>query len=210
MQNPSEKPGSKFPWPLVFLLLIVFWPAGMFLLGLKLRGDRAKQLEMGPTLSIAGIVVCAVFTLVLVFQFFSPRDAGAKPGSPAVFVVFLIGGILLARKGASLSRRRALVQQYITLVVNQGNTSIDAIAGILNRPDIAAVTAEIAELIAEGFLPGYRIDPGTRTVTGPAGASQTHGPHRVAFTCRNCGANNVVLTAEAFACCAYCGTAVRS
>ena len=214
MQNPNQRPGAKFPWPAVIVLLIFFWPAGLVLLGLKLKGDRAKQMEIGPTLSVAGRIICAVFTLALGFSLFPAGNAEAKPGARPVLVLFLLGGIVLARKGASLSRRRALVQQYIGLIINQGHTSIEAIATILNRSDVPAVMAEIAELIADGFLPGYRIDPGARTVSGSnfnqAGSSQPPGPHRVAFMCHSCGANNVVLTAESFASCAYCGTAVHS
>lgn len=131
-----------------------------------------------------GAVMGAIFCGALSFGFFS-----------------------LMGQGTALIRKRKRVQHYIELIVNRGITRVDEIAVASGRSDFNKVMAEIQGLIKEGFLPGYRLDVEERLVIHHG--SHAHTPEEVGFTCKSCGANNMVLALGGFIRCEYCGTPVK-
>lgn len=125
-----------------------------------------------------------------------------------ILALSALGGLAVALKGQSLREKRRRVQQYVTLIVNQGLTRIDEIATAYGRRDFTRVMTEIQQLVAEGFLPGYRVDTIERMVLRVV--EQPHTSEEVGFTCRSCGANNMVLALGRYVRCEYCGTPIKA
>ncbi len=204
-----QQPSGCLSWPVVILALIFFWPVGLVLLGLRLSNDRAQQMALGWIFLVLG----SLFALVCFGgAAYAPFDKGSDNGGnnlalAATLFLFGLGGVAIAAKGQGLRKKRKLVQHYIALIVNQGLTEIEEITTASGRRDSSAVMKEIQKLVHEGFFPGYRVDTNARLVL--QFGSHEHSPEEVGFTCKSCGANNMILATGAYIRCEYCGTPVK-
>lgn len=204
--QPKPIPGY-LAWPVV-IVAFIFWPVGLVLLSLRLSMDRSSQMIAGGTLIVVGWLIAIFSFFVAAVGLTSSKNLNGGDAGAAVFCALVgFGGVLLARKGAALRKKRKLVQHYIALIVNQGHTSVDQIAVLSGRSDFNQVMAEIQTLINEGFLHGYRLDIDERRVFRMAPESNL--TQHVGFSCKSCGANNLILATGAFTRCEYCGTPVR-
>ncbi len=195
-------------WPVVIIAIVVFWPVGLVLLSLRLSNDRSSQMVAGGVLMVVGWILAVLSVLIAVVGITTSKTMnGDDVAAYIFFMVVAFGGFLLARKGAALRRKRKMVQHYIAVIVNQGLTGVDEIAVASGRSDFNAVMLEIQGLIKEGFLPGYRLDTEDRRVYRVS--AESHVAQEVGFTCRSCGANNLIIATGAFTKCEYCATPIR-
>ena len=216
--------GSRIPWPVILLALVFFFPLGLVLLVLRIRSDRGAALVIGSILAFIGWGGVAFFGLFGCIGF---SMAGHEERGPIVagLGVILFGFSALGFIGSRLKARGNRVRRFVQLIINQGQTSIAAMAQILGRRDVDGVTRELQAVIDGGYLPGVGIDYQSytvqRTAPRPAvvfqppplpGSPQRPMPAgQVTFTCRACGANNAVSVVPGMAPrCEYCDTPVRA
>ena len=199
MQRPTS-------WFWIVVALILFWPLGLFLLIRRLSSDRTATFKSGRMLKV-------VYVLLFIsggFMLFS--------GGFGIFfgLLFIAGGVMVflqARKG---NQRVARYKQYMNLVVNHGQKSVDHIAATLGT-ESRIVKTELQKMIDLGFFEGAVIDNVTNEImlavpqkTGVASAIETvFGSNEESSTervvvCGGCGANNKVSGNVGN--CDYCGS----
>lgn len=216
----SNLPQDKWflAWPVIILAIIFLWPVGLILLVVRVNQDKSAQMLLGGLIALIGWAVALIFGIATVATM---ADSTVSGGVTGFMVVMFAGGVLMIRKGHGMKSRGKRVRRYIDLVVNQGHRSVDGIASIMGRKDPDGVLKEIQDMIDQGFLSGFRLDPFTRELVSKAPQysqpiysqsmdSQAAAPSLVTFTCKGCGANNQVQVKPGNpVSCEYCQTPAR-
>jgi len=133
-------------------------------------------------------------------------------------LLFLAGGIALLSIASKIKKRAAKYRNYIDIVVNMGEKSIDNVAGAFALP-YDVVLKDLQDMIDTGYLKDAYIHQANREIilkqavemnnNSSQTQSQTAGPSKTVLRCPACGANNVA-TAGQIAECEYCGTPINS
>ena len=211
MANTEKKKEKKTrSWGWVIFWFILFWPVGLILLFRKINSDRATILKDGKKVTIMSVVLMGLGVLI-----FMAILGGSTDTYTFLWAFALIGGgiwvFFVARKMKIDGER---YKKYITLVVNQNQTSIDNIA-----PNVG-VSYEVAandlqKMIDLGYFIGGYINVAQREIvlskTAPQQSSQTDTATQVqekVTTCRSCGANNRVIVGRIVEC-EYCGSPLQ-
>jgi len=175
----------------------------MVLLIKKLALERGTALKCSKTITHLSYVLFGVAAVYFMLVF----SGSTRFVAPAVMCI--IGGYIMtvyANNSRALSGR---YKQYIDIIVNLGETSIDNIANAVGTSYDTAIQ-DLEKMIAAGYFPGMRINNHKRTISiavpqfgsNPFARSGGVQQDRVA-TCDSCGANNVV-TAGKLPECEYC------
>lgn len=207
-------------WTVVILLLIFFWPVGLYLLYKKVTGDKTSALKNSKALSIVGWVF-AVFSAIYLLMAIS----GDMKASDAIsaFVFFGAGGALMIYGAKRMNKNAAKLKKYISIVINNNQTSIDNIAAAIPT-DYEQAENDLQKMINNGYFQGAYIDKSNREIILPKKENSpsmnmpenniqyenknTEQPRFKVVNCKNCGANNTV--AEGNLCeCEYCGSPLQ-
>ena len=193
-------------WAAIVIALVLFWPIGLFLLFRKVAVDRSAAIRCGRPLIL---ISYALFFFSFVYISLMLSD-GISFFIPALLTG--VGGFFLRRTGKRMRDTSTKYKQYIAIVVNQGETSLDNIAGQMGLPfDI--IQQDLQKMITLGYFKNARIDHGNRQIIF-APMQMPNMPHmgdpgapapRVVI-CPGCGANNRVLGYISE--CEYCGSAL--
>ena len=149
---------SSYPWylswPAIIVVFIFFWPAAIVLIYLRTQSTKGGAFAAASNKKIYMILggVLIVFGLL--------RFKNSVP--MALFLI--VGGAAMIYYANTLAKKASRNKSYIDLLVNQGETSIDKVANMLNvRYDIAL--KEIKTMKSLGILKGANIDEQTRSVS---------------------------------------------
>jgi len=195
-------------WFWVILGLIIFWPIGLILLFKKINDDRTANIKSGGLVALISYVLISISAYQLLM--FATRGSSAG----LTFAIAMgIGGIWLNRISRNMKRTGKRYRQYIDLVVNQSQYSIDHIASVVGVSYDVAVN-DLQKMISMGYFRGASVDYARRTIGLPVPVA--HAPvvghaqggfvqERVA-ACPGCGANNRVSGAVSM--CEYCGSPI--
>lgn len=206
-----------YSWPVIIIAFIVFWPVGLALLILRNTG-RKQSVFLGST-DKKKYVIAGVVLIVLAIGSFSSSNG-------TMGVIYLAGGIALIAYANVLVRKAQRNRQYIDLIVNNNETSLDKIASVCNVQYDTAVK-ELKNLITFNVLKNATIDEVNRTITivknepqpqpvsqfvndvtaGFTGASEQAAP--VSCVCPGCGAKVVVRPGQTVVC-EYCDTPITA
>lgn len=216
MENNNQ--AWYYSWWAILIAFIVFWPVGIGLLILKNKNDK-QSVFLGTTDKKKYIIVGAA----LIFVGFSTFSNSIMMG-----LFMIAGGIALILYAEQLKRRAERNRQYIELIANRGETSMDKIANTCNiQYDV--VVKELRTLVNRNILKNAIIDETYRTITvrretapqnntfenvfteagiesQPAGTVENE---QVTCTCPGCGAK-VVLTRGTTENCEYCDTPITA
>jgi hypothetical protein len=193
-------------WPSVVVALILFWPLGLWLIGIRLGRNEMASLKVGQWLLGGGSLLSCIGGMALLTAFVGSDDdpGGRQVLITASILLGLVPGLILIWKGHSLRARGRKIRQYVELIINQESVSLSAISASLQiGQDL--VLSDLARLIAEGNLAGHYLNRERNTIDRVSSQPQQRDgcPLRLrSWTCETCGGfNNRHLPA-----CEYCGT----
>lgn len=198
-------------WWAIIVAFLFFWPVGIVLL--ILRNNQNKQsIFLGSTNKKLYIIAGIVLIFLGICSFSSSKMMG---------FFMIVGGIALIVYAEKLTKKAQRNRQYIELIVNQGETSLDKIASICNI-QYDKVLKELTQLVNVHVLKNAVIDTTYRTITIQKMPVQQQDPlaaipnmmntatvqnETVTCTCSGCGAK-VMLPKGAAVNCDYCDTPI--
>lgn len=209
-QGYGYMPESSGPsWIAIIIMMIIFWPIGIFLLYKRLKVDRKAAIGSGKALNGFGIFLIIIGALAIVGDLDNPSSMGG-----AIF--FLILGIVLKVMGTKNKKQAARIRQYIALIVNQHITSLDELARATGNT-YNVVCEDLNKMIEKGYLPGAYLNLSIRRIMLPGQQAPVYRqsnpqPRRQARTkvisCKGCGAEMIVAEGTIRKC-EYCGTPLQ-
>ena len=204
-----HQPQKSTSWALIIFMFIIFWPIGIFLLIRKLDQDRSANMSNGRGIALVSFVLM-FFSFVYLMLVFSD---GA--GYIAPMLLTGAGGFFLFRFSRKMKASSMRYRQYINFVVNQGQTSIDAMTQTMGIT-YAVAAEDLQKMINKGIFRGAYIDAQRRMLVMPApvqtaplqgmGQMGQAIPQERIVSCSGCGANNRVFGHVGE--CEYCGSPI--
>ncbi len=191
----ENKTFDLYSWPVIIVLLFLFWPIGLYLLYKKAQSDKKTALTASKILNLLGtlFIVVGIVTLLVI-----------------VGIFYLILGILLKRFAKKLLTSADNVKKYLAIVVNGNVRQLDNISATVGKP-YDAVKKDLQQLIDDGYFKNAYINESTREIVlaQPAAATNVNvgggvGVSTRIVSCPCCGANNTVMGAAGE--CEYCGS----
>ena len=141
-------------WPVIIVVFYFFWPAALVLI--YLRTQSSKQGAFAAASNKTVYMILGGLLILFGLLNFS-RSTGM-----ALFMI--AGGAAMLYYSNTIAKKAARNKQYIDLLANQGETSIDKIASTLNvKYDVAL--KEIKAMKTLGILKGATIDEQARSVS---------------------------------------------
>ena len=213
--------GSGPSWAVVILLIIFFWPIGLFLLIKKLAADKTATISSGGKgLKVTGIVLIVFASCGFLGFLSSATSYGMESADVAPLIALLFfaaGGVVCLRKANKIKKESKDIKQYLSIIVNGNVRQLDAIASTTGK-SYNVVHKDIKNMIDKGYLKNAYIDEGMREVVlpnvAPVTTQNTVGTtvntvtaKTKIVTCSCCGANNTITgdTGE----CEYCGSPLK-
>lgn len=216
MNNANSIPWYCSVWAII-LAFLIFWPLGIVLLILRSTGNK-QSVFLGSTDKKKYVIAGAVLILLGLFRISNSTGMG---------IFMIAGGIALIAYADKAKRRAVRNRQYIDVIVNQGQTSLDNIASICNI-NYDTVVKELKSLVTLGVLKNAEINETNRTIAIHKGVQQssqtelqqavssvidsvTGGSQQdakmVACVCPGCGAK-VVIPQGSTQTCEYCDSPI--
>jgi NADH:ubiquinone oxidoreductase subunit 5 (subunit L)/multisubunit Na+/H+ antiporter MnhA subunit len=172
----------------------------------------------GKFATVIGVILVALFVIATSGEIPSKDDDTAtKISYIVVYIIFILVGIFLIIYGNKAKHRIRRFRQYIDIITNQNQTSIDQVAGIVQKP-VNFVLADIQNMIRRRYFVGAYVDVNTRYIVfqgrsagaGAAGMEENAPPNRemVVVACKSCGANNQIVKGTVGEC-EYCGSPIE-
>lgn len=209
--SQSPKISGIYSWPVIILVCIVFWPVGLFLLWKRVSVDKRASLTTGRVITICGFVSLAISLM----GFLVSISEGFGSDDISTIIFFIIAGAALVLTGNNITKNAGKYKKYLSIIVNQGITSIDSIASA-SSVSYEAAKKDIEKMIDKGYFSGAYINDGSRELVLPRADykesmeqnnNEQHMETKV-VVCKSCGANNTVIvgkTAE----CEFCGSPIN-
>ena len=207
------KNSGLYSWPVIILLLILFWPVGVFLIIKKVSLVKKSGRNIGSK-SLKGLGIgLLVFGVIGFFDCISDPEAAS---GTVIALFFIIGGVVLVLKAKRINKEEERAKQYLAVIVNGNVLRLDSIAAVTGK-SYDVVKADIQELIQKGYLKNAYINESTREIVISASTSSVSAeesgfvhPTQAAsknVTCPCCGANNTIHGASGE--CEYCGSPIQ-
>lgn len=199
-------------WYVIIVALIACWPVGIGLI--VLRNSQGKQsIFMGTTDKKKYIIGGVALIIIGLGNMINDN------GFMGFFMI--VGGVTLIAYADRLQKKAQRNRQYIELIVNRDETSLDKIASICNiRYDI--MTKELQTLINRNILKGGIIDINSRTITVrkeepvrtmidnvQTRVIEMAEPVMVNVVCSGCGAKHVLKKGTTITC-DYCDSPITA
>lgn len=209
MRNEKIKSSS---WAFIITMCILFWPVGFYLLYKKLLSDKAAVLQNSRTLKKIGIGLIVLG----VIYFFGETSEGSNAIGPMLF--FIGGGVFIIRTSKKMQIQGEKFKKYISIVINNEETSIDNIASAMNVSYEEAIN-DLKIMIDKGYFLNAYVDLGSREFVirkkqyepinvkknSSVNEVKEEKPKMKVVVCKNCGGNNTILEGEIYEC-EFCGS----
>ena len=141
-------------WPAIIVAFLLFWPVAIVLIYL-----RTKNSKSGAFAAASNKKVYMILGAVLVVM-----GIGNIGDSFLMGLFFIAGGAALIYYSNTLAKKAVRNKQYIDMIVNQGETSVDKIASVLNiKYDVAL--SELKTMQTLGILKGATINEQTHSIS---------------------------------------------
>lgn len=207
--NMVEKNTGLDSWPLIIILIVLFWPVGVYLLVRKLKVDRKASLSSGRKMIVWGWIIVGMGVIswsTLIEENWVSGTLGT--------LFFISAGLVLVYFGEKSSVNAVKYKKYINLVVNKKVQSIGTIASAIPVSHDIAIK-DLQEMIDKGFFENAYLNYTSDKIvlaevdTGDAGATdyQNYKAVMLVVTCNGCGANNKVEKKKVDNC-QYCGSLI--
>lgn len=141
-------------WPVIIIAFLFFWPAAIVLIYLRTQSTKGGAFAAASNKKVY-MILGGILILFGLTRF--------KSSIPmALFMI--VGGAAIIYYANTLAKKASRNKSYIDLLVNQGETSIDKVANMLNvRYDVAL--KELRTMKSLGILKGATIDEQSRSVS---------------------------------------------
>ncbi len=205
-------PQSSGPsWIAIIIMMIIFWPIGIYLLYKRLKVDRKAAMRSSSALNGFGITLIILGAVAFI--------AGISDGDSDTIIgalFFLILGIVLKRMATKNKKQAMRVRQYIALIINQHITSLDELSRATGCT-YNVVCEDLNKMIEKGYLPGAYLNlsirkimlPGQKAPVYRANEPAQRGQVRTKVVgCKGCGAEMIVAEGTVRKC-DYCGTPLQ-
>lgn len=218
----TEKNNSP-SWGVVILLLIVFWPVGIYLLYRKLSGNRDTNSEGGKVLKVVGIVFLILGVIYFIMAGSSLTELESKESSQdavealvVVGTVFFVGGVIMLimakrkkRKANNITRHAQGNQtQYTQMQFNQESLS----ERLFREQQLMQQQIRGLQFEEQPSQQFSQIHVSQTIITNQEPfAEQEKPPEKKGprvVTCKNCGGNNTIIDGEIGEC-EYCGSPIN-
>ena len=141
-------------WPVIIIAFLFFWPLAIVLIYL-----RTQKSKGGAFAAASNKKIYMVLGAILIFL-----GLGSFGDSTMMALFLIAGGVAMIYYANTLAKKASRNKIYIDMIVNQGETSIDKIASMLNvKSDI--VVKELETMQTLGILKGASINYQTRSIT---------------------------------------------
>ena len=213
----------------IIFWIIFCWPLGFLFLFKKLNNDKSAIMKDTKIYMVVSYIMIGfgVFYSALAFSSSSASTGNAANNAAAGFVLLILfggGGVLLNLYARNIRKTGEKYKKYISLIINQNQSSIDNIASAAGVP-YATAEKDLQKMINAGYFAGAFIDVSqraiisssfvTRRVSISASASAradvtmpTVQEQMKIVACGNCGANGRVTVGQIVEC-EYCGSALQ-
>ena len=169
-KTSAAKTKTSLTWPLILVLLFVFFPLGIMFLILKLCQDVSNRIRHGLLLTILGLIaaVIAIFRMASAYLYFAafPPVRGSIPPGTVRFLFLLLPALMVLGFGISLLRRGIQDKKLLDLLCRQGFTSFEDLCLLLHTSK-AGLCDRLEVLKAEGLISNMAMDYSRQQVTLP-------------------------------------------
>lgn len=214
MDNTNSKIGPS--WGVVIIVIILFWPIGFYLLFKKLLGDKSAVMHNSKVIGVIGYIMAFLgFVYVIMGITGESIEGTAETRTTAIVfgVFFVIGGIVLIRKGRKMRVVAEKYKQYIPIVINGNVTAVENIAAAVPVSYDEAVM-DLQKMIDIGVFKSAYIDNSTHEIVlpkvnicNPEQNLHESGEEQIVL-CSCCGAQNRVIPGRVSEC-EYCGSPLK-
>lgn len=209
---------KSFSWGIITLLLIFFFPVGIFMIVKKVTTESFNYAKNGKSLKTLGwILLCfaGIYLLMFMTGDLVAEDGGSIVG-PMLVVIFLFGGggILSLIKGNEYIKKGTKYNRYVSIINSSNDTLIDNIAAAYPT-SFEQAAKDLQSMLDDGYFMNAYVDLNRRELIMPQKAAsvnininQSASPSSTQSTsvkCKNCGATNTVVPGTANEC-EYCGS----
>lgn len=203
-----------FWWPVIIIVLCVFWPVGILLIIGRVSVDKKAALSVGKLVGIAGGVsyVMAILGLVVCLS------DGFTSDDVIMILFFAIAGFALRKVAKKIVKDAEDVKQYLSIIVNGNVRQMDNIAATTGK-SYEIVRSDIQKMIKKGYLKNAYINESTREVVLPNSETSemknVNNSNKIQaekiptkiVACSCCGANNTIAGEQGE--CEYCGSPIK-
>lgn len=219
MRNEKIKSSS---WAFIITMCILFWPVGFYLLYKKLSSDKSVVLKNSKTVKIVGIVFIAL-SIIYIIMGLTGELKDSKGNAPVGIIIIVIlffgcGGVFMIRTSKKMQLQGEKFKKYISIVINNNETSIDNIASAMNVSYEEAIN-DLKIMIDKGYFLNAYVDLGSREFVirkkqyepidvkknSSVNEVKEEKPKMKVVVCKNCGGNNTILEGEISEC-EFCGS----
>lgn len=200
-QTNENVKSANYSWAVVVIVLIIFWPVGIYLLYRKLSVNKKSAMSSGKTISIIGWALLAIGVIATIV---GPSDPSqAVSGRILYLVIFAGGGLAMVLIGLKTQNEARKIRKYIAIIINQNITSIDKISSVM-PVEYSIAVKDIQKIIDQGFFGNAYIDYNSRSIQLPKEVEEPENAANVEVViCKSCGASNKI-TKGAVSNCEYC------
>ena len=216
-----------YSWPVIIIMLCVFWPVGLFLLLKRLTFNSRTAMCVGILLSILGGCAYAFAAL----GFIVCLSEGITSDDFVLLFFFAVFGFIFCWCGREARKESKMVKQYLTIIGDGQVRQLEIIAVAAGKP-YKVVRTELQKMIRRGYFGNAFINEGTRelvltdltpaTSDVPAVSASSNTeciPEQASSAkaatqpvgrmviCPCCGANNTIYGPSGE--CEYCGSQLK-
>lgn len=218
--NKDGKIRTWYSWPVIIIMLCIFWPVGLFLLIKRLSLTKKASLVSARIAGILGAISYAIAALGVIACLLNEMTA---QDAECIFF-FAVVGFALRRAARNGKKEVEDVKKYLSVILDGRICRLDSIAAAVGKsPDMVQV--DIQKMIRKGYLKNAFLNENTRelilpdmvSVVTPAANNTEYTPVRTfsadtrpvgrMVTCPCCGANNTIYGASGE--CEYCGSVLK-
>lgn len=211
MQN-CKKPS----WVAIFIMLIIFWPIGLFLLWKRIQNEGKLNSINSFALKSLGWPMAMIGLVGLAVSLDEGMDS-MDSMDVAMILIFLGGGALLIYRGHYIKKQQLIAKKYLVLIQNQQITSLEELARATNH-SYEKVCTELNHLISKGYIKGAVINYSLKRIIFEYDQAPVYRDPKTmqkaqktapvkAVTCKNCGAT-IMIAQGTTRKCEYCGSPI--
>ena len=200
-------------WPMVIVVLFLFFPAGIPILILKVKNEKQNYIKNAKVMRILGIVLFVMWVFYITVPLTNSQEYKLSTQSYIMTaivcaVLFIGGGILLIRFSGLYKKKGEKFQKYSNIINIKGQTNIDSVASEMSL-SYETVSLDIREMIEAGFFGEAYVDEQERRIiiSSLEKAKTEAEKNKKAVNCPACGAPNTLYNGEGK--CEYCGMTIE-
>ena len=206
--DSNKKIGGLYSWPVIIIIIIAFWPLGIYLLYKRIKTDKKTGFTIGKGVRY-GSYFCFFMTVVGILGSF---ESGFRSQDIGLILFFLAAGVALFMFAKKITANAEKYKKYIAIIINGNEFIIDNIAGAMSLP-VNVVRKDLNDMIKNGYFQGAYINDSTNEIVLPRQSKvndndvESYDTPQVqpkVITCKCCGAQNKITTSGAE--CEYCGS----